>query len=279
MDIDITILCDNSISKSGFVGEHGFSLLIERDNKKYLFDTGPGMSLPLNLKVLNKNFKSLDKIFMSHGHYDHTGGLKWVIQQVGKVEVVAHPDIFSRHMVLHSQDMGEPPRYIGCQFSQQELEQLGATFTFIDTTREVSPGLWFVTGINPDPEKLPNDARLLIPQGEQFVSDPLRDDASILLATDGAPVLVLGCAHAGIFNILDHIREDMGITKLRAILGGTHLMFFDPKDVRRAIDKFEEFSVDLVGVSHCTGFQAAVELSNHFGDRFRLASAGSVFSF
>ncbi|MBW1798354.1 MAG: MBL fold metallo-hydrolase, partial [Deltaproteobacteria bacterium] len=176
MDIDITILCDNSISKSGFVGEHGFSLLIERDNKKYLFDTGPGMSLPLNLKVLNKNFKSLDKIFMSHGHYDHTGGLKWAIQQVGKVEVVAHPDIFSKHMVLHSQDTGEPPRYIGCQFSQQELEQLGATFTFIDTTREVSPGLWFVTGINPDPEKLPNDARLLIPQGEQFVSDPLRDD-------------------------------------------------------------------------------------------------------
>ena len=279
MDIDITILCDNSISKSGFIGEHGFSLLIERDDKKYLFDTGPGMSLPLNLKVLNKNLKGLDKVFISHGHYDHTGGLKWVIQQVGKVEVVAHPDVFSRHMVLHSQDTGEPPRYIGCQFSQRELERLGATFTFIDSTREVSPGLWFVTGINPDPEKLPNDARLLVPQGEQFVSDPLRDDASLLIETDGAPILVLGCAHAGVFNILDHIREDMGITKLRAILGGTHLMFFGHKDIRRAIDKFEEFSIDLVGVSHCTGFQAAVELCNHFGDRFRLASAGSVFSF
>jgi len=279
MDIDITILCDNSINKSGFVGEHGFSLLIERNDKKYLFDTGPGMSLPLNFKVLNKDFKRLDKVFISHGHYDHTGGLKWVIQQVGKVEVVAHPDIFSRHMVLHFQDTGEPPRYIGCQFSQQELEQLGAAFTFIDTTREVSPGLWFVTGINPDPEKLPNDARLLIPQREKFVRDPIKDDASLLIETDGAPILVLGCAHAGVFNILDHIRKDMGITKLRAILGGTHLMFFDPKDVRRAIDKFEEFSIDLVGVSHCTGFQAAVELSNHFGDRFRLASAGSVFSF
>jgi 7,8-dihydropterin-6-yl-methyl-4-(beta-D-ribofuranosyl)aminobenzene 5'-phosphate synthase len=71
----------------------------------------------------------------------------------------------------------------------------------------------------------------------------------------------------------------MGITKLRAILGGTHLMFFEPKDIRHAIDKFEEFSIDLVGVSHCTGFQAAVELSKHFGDRFRLASAGTVFNF
>ena len=279
MDTRITILCDNSISKSGFVGEHGFSLLIERDDRKYLLDTGPGMSLPLNLKALNKDLKSLNKVFVSHGHYDHTGGLKWVIQQVGKVEVVAHPDIFSRHMILDSQDTGEPSRYIGCQFTQDELEQSGATFTFIDHTREVSPGLWFVTGVDPDPENLPNDARLLIPQGKKFVSDPLRDDASLLIETDGAPILVLGCAHAGVFNILDHIREDMGITKLRAILGGTHLMFFGPKDIRRAIDKFEEFSIDLVGVSHCTGFQAAVELSNHFGDRFRLASAGSVFNF
>ena len=162
---------------------------------------------------------------------------------------------------------------------QQELERLGAEFTLIGRTREVSPGLWFVTGINPDPEKLPNDARLLIPQGEHFVRDPIRDDASLLLETDGAPILVLGCSHAGVFNILDHIREHMGITRLRAILGGTHLMFFRPEDVRRAIDKFEEFSIDLVGVSHCTGFQAAVELSNHFGSRFRMASAGSIFNF
>jgi 7,8-dihydropterin-6-yl-methyl-4-(beta-D-ribofuranosyl)aminobenzene 5'-phosphate synthase len=56
-------------------------------------------------------------------------------------------------------------------------------------------------------------------------------------------------------------------------------MFFQPEDVRRAIDKFEEFSIDLIGVSHCTGFQAAVDLYNHFGDRFRLASAGRVFNF
>jgi 7,8-dihydropterin-6-yl-methyl-4-(beta-D-ribofuranosyl)aminobenzene 5'-phosphate synthase len=279
MDIDITILCDNSISKSGFIGEHGFSLLIEREDEKYLFDTGPGISLPLNLKTLNKDLKSLNKVFLSHGHYDHTGGLKWVIQQVGKVEVMAHPGVFSVHMALNPQDTGEPSRYIGCRFTQDELEQSGATFSFIDHTREVRPGLWFVTGIKPDPEKLPNDARLVIPQGEGFVRDPLKDDASLLLETDGAPILVLGCAHAGVFNILDHIRENMGITKLRAILGGTHLMFFEPKDVHRAIDKFEEFSIDLVGVSHCTGFQAAVELSKHFGDRFRLASAGSSFIF
>lgn len=279
MKTEITILCDNSISRSGFIGEHGFSLLVERDDKKYLFDTGPGMSLPLNLKVLNKDLKGLDKVFMSHGHYDHTGGLKWVIQKAGKVEVVAHPDLFSRHMALDIRDTSAVPRYIGCPFTQDELERSGAEFTFTDRTRAVGPGLWFVTGVDPAPENLPNDARLLVPEGDELVRDPLRDDASLLVDTDGSPILVLGCAHAGVFNILDHIRENMGITRLRAILGGTHLMFFQPEDVRRAIDKFEEFSIDLIGVSHCTGFQAAVDLYNHFGDRFRLASAGRVFNF
>ena len=279
MGIDITILCDNTISKSGFIGEHGFSLLIERMNEKYLFDTGPGMSLPFNMNRLKKNFSKLEKVFISHGHYDHTGGLKWVAQQLDKVEVLAHPFMFSRHMILDSQDTTKAPRYIGCQFPQDELEELNATFNFIDHTREVIPGLWFVTGVDPAPENSPNDTRLLIPKEDQFVHDPVRDDASLLLETDSFPILVLGCAHAGVFNILDHIKKNMGITKLRAILGGTHLMFFELEDVRRAIDKFEEFSIDLVGVSHCTGFQAAVELYNHFGERFRRASAGSFFGF
>lgn len=244
-----------------------------------MFDTGPGMSLPLNLKVLNKDLSRLDKLFISHGHYDHTGGLKWVIRQVGNVEVVAHPDIFSKHMILDSEEISESPRYIGCEFTKDELQQLGATFNFIEHTKEVSPGLWFVTGINTDPEKIPNDARLILPQGEQFVRDPLRDDASLLLKTDGPPILILGCAHAGVLNILDHVKKNMGISRLRAVLGGTHLMFYRPKDIRLVIDKFEEFSIDFVGVSHCTGFRAAVELSKYFGDRFTMASAGSVFYF
>jgi len=272
-------LCDNSISKSGFVGEHGFSLLIQRGSEKYLFDTGPGMSLPMNLNTLDMNLDGLSRVFISHGHYDHTGGLKWVIQQAGKVEVVAHPAVFSEHMRLGSHDTDESPLYIGCPYPRDELEQLGATFNFLDHTQEVNPGIWFVTGIDPVPEKLPHDDRLVLPGEKQPVPDPMEDDASILLETDTAPVLILGCAHSGVLNILDHVEKKMGIRKLHAILGGTHLMFYGPEAVSSVIDKFEKFSVDLVGVSHCTGMQAAIELAKHFGDRFMLASAGKVFHF
>jgi len=275
----ITILCDNSISKSGFIGEHGFSALIERGREKYLFDTGPGMSLPINLKALDKDLHGLKKVFLSHGHYDHTGGLKWVLEETGNIEVVAHPAIFSRHLHFDPQKPLDPPRYIGSPFTQEALENMGATFTFLDHTEKTDPGLWFLSGIDRDPAKLPADTRLVLQQGDRLVPDPLIDDASLLLETDTSPVLMLGCAHTGILNILDYVQNTMHISKLRAILGGTHLMFYGPEVLNQAMKRFEDFALDLIAVSHCTGMRAAIQLANHFGDRFNLASAGTAFDF
>ena len=141
MTATITILCDNSISGSGFIGEHGFSALIERKREKYLFDTGPGISLPLNLKAMDKDLHGLKKVFLSHGHYDHTGGLKWVIEQTGNIEVVAHPAVFSRHMHFDPRKPLDYHRYIGCPFTRKELEDLGARFTFLDYAQETDPGI------------------------------------------------------------------------------------------------------------------------------------------
>ena len=279
METHITILCDNSISRSGFVGEHGFCCLIERGAETYLFDTGPGMSLPINLGVLNRDVKGMNTVFISHGHYDHTGGLLWVTQQMDKIEVVAHPGIFSRHMVIDPTEPDQPPRYIGCPATREELERSGAVFRFMEQSQEAAPGIWFLTGLNRDPEKVPNDHRLVLAEGNQFVPDPVEDDASLLVETKGSFVLILGCAHAGVLNILNHIRETMHIDKLRAILGGTHLMFYGPEDLQRAMDEFERFSLERVCVSHCTGFQAAATLSHRFGNRFAAASAGSLFRF
>lgn len=275
----LTILCDNSISRSGLVGEHGFSVLIKRGEEKYLFDTGPGMSLPLNLKTLGQSLDGLNGVFISHGHYDHTGGLKWVVQQAGQVQVVAHPAIFSEHMACDNPGDRSSSRYIGVPFTRPELESLGAAFLFLDHTEEVFPGGWFLTGMARIPRLAPKDGRLFLRRGERLIPDPIEDDASLLLETDTGPILLLGCAHAGILNVLRHLREELGITRLSAVLGGTHLMFYGPDYIFQVIEELEKFSAGIVGLSHCSGFKAAVELSRHFGERFRLAAAGSVFNF
>jgi 7,8-dihydropterin-6-yl-methyl-4-(beta-D-ribofuranosyl)aminobenzene 5'-phosphate synthase len=279
MKTTVTILCDNYVGKSGLIGEHGFCVMIERGNEKYLWDTGSGISLPHNLKALGKNIKGLNGIVLSHGHYDHTGGLKWAVQESGRVQVVAHRAVFSQHMALNRKDPSEAPHYVGCPYSRQELEELGAAFHFVNHTKEIYSGIRFLAGIDRIAAQLPTDPHLIIPKGNKFVPDPVEDDASLLLEIDGSPILLLGCAHAGVLNILDHVKQKMGIHKLSAVLGGTHLMFSETDNIKTFMHRLEEFSVDMIGVSHCTGFKAAVELANHFGNRFAIGSAGTAFTF
>jgi len=92
-------------------------------------------------------------------------------------------------------------------------------------------------------------------------------------------VLILGCAHSGIINILDFLRQEMGIDRLAAVLGGTHLAFTDLGLLPQVIERLESFNVGLIGVSHCTGFGASALLYRHFRSRFSPASVGKIFEF
>jgi 7,8-dihydropterin-6-yl-methyl-4-(beta-D-ribofuranosyl)aminobenzene 5'-phosphate synthase len=279
MGISVTILCENCVGRPGLMGEHGFSVLIEGNGRRILFDTGPGLSLPHNTRVLDKPLADIDAIFISHGHYDHTGGLKYAVEQAGSVDIYAHSAMFLQHMgkILQSSEAGL--RTVGCPHSRKDLEDAGARFHWIDAPTEVFPGVFFLAGIPRKPGQMPQDPQLVLVQEGKIVADPMEDDASLLLETSGGPVLILGCAHAGVLNILDYVQENMGVNRLKAVLGGTHLMFFPPERIDEVIDRFESFSIEQIAVSHCTGMKAAIQLGSHFQNRFAVGTAGSVFDF
>jgi 7,8-dihydropterin-6-yl-methyl-4-(beta-D-ribofuranosyl)aminobenzene 5'-phosphate synthase len=271
----IRILCDNNIGSVDFLGEHGFAAHVAHPAGALLFDTGQGLTLAHNLKASGLSLTDLGAVVLSHGHYDHTGGLSWVLEQTGPIAVHAHPAMFSRHLARAA----DTTRFVGCPRPREELEAAGARFAFHDRTVEIAPGLWFISGYSRRRGQTPADGQLVLMDTKGLVPDPMADDASLLIETAAGPVLLLGCAHGGVLNILDHVRECLGFERLHAVLGGTHLMFFTPDQVQTVIAALEALDVALVGVSHCTGDAAAMQLSQHFGGRYRRAAAGSRFRF
>ena len=106
------------------------------------------------------------------------------------------------------------------------------------------------------------------------ITDPLRDDLSLFINTDKGLVILLGCAHAGLLNIIDHAIKITGQEKIYMVLGGTHLKFCSEEQMTATLDRLEELDVDKIGASHCTGLRGARMLAERFGKRFFSASVG-----
>jgi 7,8-dihydropterin-6-yl-methyl-4-(beta-D-ribofuranosyl)aminobenzene 5'-phosphate synthase len=276
MGIRVTILCDNLVGHLVGFGEHGFSALIETDRGTYLFDTGGGTSVVANSFALDKDLRTVQKIFLSHGHYDHTGGLPGVLKIKGKVDVHAHPHVFLDRIALLKENGKETKRFAGIPYKKGYLESLGANFIMNTDFTEVERGM-FLTGEVPRKTSFEKpDSRLFSEIEGKTEPDIFLDDQSLAIESEKGLILILGCAHSGMINIINHVIHRTGKEKFYAILGGTHLDFLTPEQLEASIQALNELDIGIIGVSHCTGMRAAFRLNLEFGDRFFYGGIGSV---
>lgn len=273
MRVKITTLAENSVGKIGAIAEHGLCMLLELDDLSVMLDAGPSSSTVHNARFMKVDLSRVNHVVLSHGHGDHTGGLRDVLAQTGEVTVHAHTEVWkSRYSVRK----GEKPRYSGLPYQRELLEAMGANLNLSDAPIQITRDL-MTTGPVPrktDFEKLDSAAKVKTPRG--WEQDQIMDDQSLLVKTPKGLVVLLGCAHSGIVNSLNQARQVSGEDRIYAVLGGTHLGFLDREQLAKTVVALKEMDIQKLGVSHCTGMMAAVVLAHEFGDRFFFNNAGTI---
>lgn len=274
----VTVICENSVQTPlPVIGEHGLSFYIEGDEGSTVFDTGQGLGFMNNMKVLGKNFSVVQRVILSHGHYDHTGGLLSLLKErKGSTPVFLHPSAFYEKGALMPDGS---MRTIGLQYSREEYEKNGAEFREISGFTKIDESIAAISAISHPDGWRAWDTRLMRKKGDAITADPFEDDLSLIIKTPSGPVVLLGCAHAGIIEILDSISEKTGYKSFHAVIGGTHLDSAPAEYVDRSIDVLKSYNVEKVAVSHCTGLRVAARFAHEFKEKFINASVGRIFEF
>lgn len=274
MEIRITTLSENT-ANYGFLAEWGLSILVEVDQLKILVDTGLSISAVYNAQLLGIDLSTIDWIIISHGHADHTGGLRQVLKRSGGVQIIGHPDIWSHKYVRRNE---EAERYSGIPFSREELESLGACFHLETKPVSITDNI-MTTGEIPmlSGYEVIED-NLFVRENGLFQPDRLADDLALVINSEFGLVVVLGCAHRGMINTLRHAKYLTGNESVYAIIGGTHLIRASEERMEQTVADLKELKIQKMGVSHCTGFHASARLAQEFEDIFFLNNAGARFT-
>ena len=273
MTTRIHVLVDDRTAAPGLATEHGLALWLEHGGHTVLFDTGTsGRVLEANAAALGVRLEQAEALCLSHGHYDHTGGLGAVLERLRGVDLFAHPAVFVPKYARRADGWEE----IGMRLSREQLEAAGLRLHLSEGPQEVCPGATLLGEVAREPRLVPASSHLYIehPSGRQV--DPFPDDQAIALIGRDGLIVVSGCAHAGIVNHCRAAQEFTGERRLRAVVGGFHLVGCTQALLDATIEAFRELAPEAIHPCHCTGEPAMAALTRAFPHRCAPIAAGAI---
>jgi len=261
--VTITVLVEDSVSGPILKAEHGLALWVNTGAKHLLFDTGQSDLLTANAQKLGVDLKNINTMVLSHGHYDHCGGLADVLaNDGGRIRIYTHADA----LLPKYQQSDSGMRYIGMPAHCLKALRRHEGLQTITAPTEIDPGV-FLTGEIPrvHPEEEGQGTYYRDAEGRQM--DPFSDDQTLFLRTPVGTVVVLGCTHAGVINTLDYICHLTGGQPFQVILGGMHLRSASDERIAWTMESLRRFPIEKFYPVHCTGMKAVAALWATFPGR------------
>jgi len=245
----IITLIENLVYKQGLVAEHGLSIYIETENRKILFDTGQSGLILQNAQKLGIDIEDIDSLVLSHGHYDHTGGLYAFLEKNSKAEVYAKNDIFTPK--YHGSN-----RFIGTLRNEKLLKD---RLIYVDVPTEIADRVFIVPNIIIRNSLDTNFKGMYKKVGSEFIFDEFDDELFLVLRQNEQINIITACSHRGITNICTTATEMFNLP-IGLIFGGFHMKNCSIEQYEHIIQYFNQIHPESIGVCHCTGMEKYSEM-------------------
>lgn len=268
----ITALAENESHFDNLGSEHGLSLYIETEKHQLLFDTGQGSLFAENAVKLSINLSQVDLCIISHGHYDHGGGLKSFLSLNSISPVIVSQKAFGDY---YANRTDAPKAYIGLDKTLLPNDR----FVFTGGYLAVEDGLEIFSTVTGQTLQPTGNGDLFEKIGDSFISDSFAHEQNLIITDNGKTVLIAGCAHKGIINIVESFHDLKGHYP-DYVIGGFHLYNkasggSEEEDTVNAIGRYLMLTGSQYYTCHCTGMAAYLSLKTVMTDKIDYLSTGN----
>ncbi len=259
--MQLSVLTENAAG-GRFKAEHGLSYYLEHEGFKLLFDTGHSDVFLQNAKQLSINLDQVNTVVLSHGHWDHGDGLRFLKNKM----LVCHPDVFMKR--YRKQDHS----YIGLELTENEIE---SKFNIVKSTKPyyITETIIFLGTV---PRIMPFEAQTTSFVDADDLDDFVPDDSALVFVQNNELIIVTACSHAGICNIIEHAKKTTGINKINSVIGGFHLKEQN-EQTKETIAYLNKQDLKQVFPSHCTELPALAAFYDAF--KIKQVKTGMTFHF
>lgn len=263
----IVTLVENLVYQQGLYAEHGLAIYIETENQRILFDTGQSGLFLQNAQKLGIEIGDIDSLILSHGHYDHTGGLYPFLEKNAKAKVYAKKDVFTPKYHGHT-------RFIGTHLNEELLKD---RFVPIDSMTELADGVFIMPEIvilNPADTHFQGMYKKV---DDKLIPDEFVDELFLVIKQDDQINIITACSHRGITNICTTASDYFGLP-IGLVLGGFHTKSNSAGQLNVIIDYLRQLNPKLIGTCHCTGIEKYAEMTGRLAGNLFYNHTGRVIN-